>query len=385
MSNTVTAGGKRPNQTYKSLMVFYILLKMTDKDHPMETAKIKEILSSFGIQAENLSIQRDIKNLRYLLDGEEYQEEELQDILFDILNDEFEYDEELTTQLVALDYEISYDARVNNMSGTRGFKMAKRPYGTNDLWLLIEAVNGLKSVSEETSNRLKNIILSLANIFEMQSLSIDTYVPNRNETTRDMILVNIPKINIAIKNNKQISFDYLRYQFVNKKIVQKTSKSRRTVSPIQLIFNDGLYYLMCLFNSKAGAKPRRLLYRVDKMINMKVSDDDRIEEVFTEELDLESYSKRAFNMFQGRKTKVKILFDDSLLDTMTERFDIKDAEIKYTKHDDSHFTVYAPVEVSDQFFSWICGFRKKARILTPAHVVNDFEEYLSDILEAYSD
>ena len=366
-------------------MVFYILLKMTDKDHPMETARIKEILSSFGIQAENLSIQRDIKNLRYLLDGEEYQEEELQDILFNILNDEFKYDEELTTQLVALDYEISYDARVNNMSGTRGFKMAKRPYGTDDLWLLIEAVNGLKSVSEETSNRLKNIILSLANIFEMQSLSIDTYVPNRNETTRDMILVNIPKINIAIKNNKQISFDYLRYQFVNKKIVQKASKSRRTVSPIQLIFNDGLYYLMCLTNSKAGAKPRRLLYRVDKMINMKVSDDDRIEEVFTEELDLASYSKRAFNMFQGRKTKVKILFDDSLLDTMTERFDIKDPEIKYTKHDDAHFTVYAPVEISDQFFSWICGFRKKARILTPAHVVNDFEEYLMDILQRYSE
>ncbi len=80
--NTKAAGGKRPNQTYKSLMVFYILLKMTDADHPMETSRIKDILSSFGIQAENLSIQRDIKNLRYLLDGEEYDEEQLQDILF---------------------------------------------------------------------------------------------------------------------------------------------------------------------------------------------------------------------------------------------------------------------------------------------------------------
>ncbi len=367
-------------------MVFYILLKMTDKDHPMETTRIKEILSSFGIQAENLSIQRDIKNLRYLLDGEEYQEEDLQDILFEILNDEFEYeyDEELTTKLLELDYKISYDARINNMSGTRGFKMAKRPYNTNDLWLLIEAVNGLKSISEDTSDHLKKIILSLANIFELQSLSIDTYVPNRIESARDMILVNIPRINVAIRNNKQISFDYLRYQFVNKKIEQKPSKSRRTVSPIQLIYNEGLYYLMCLVSSSAGSKPRRLLYRVDKMVNIRQAEEDRIEEVFTEELDLESFSKRAFNMFQGRKTKIKILFDDGLLDTMTERFDIKDPDIRYAKHDDTHFTVYAPIEVSDQFFSWICGFRKKARILSPAHVVNDFKDYLSDVMETYS-
>ena len=382
MTNMKAAGGKRPNQTYKSLMVFYILLKMTDVDHPMETSRIKDILSSFGIQAENLSIQRDIKNLRYLLDGEE----QLQDILFDLLNEEYEYDEELVTNLLSLNYKVSFDGSTNNKSGTRGFKVSKRPYNTNDLWLLIEAINGLKSVSEETSQHLKEIILSLANIFEVQSLSIDTYVPERHEASRDIILLNLPKINEAITKNKQMSFEYNHYQFVGKKIELQPNKNRRTVSPIKLIYNNGLYYLICFVSSKEKDKqPKELMFRVDRMSKIRLTENDRIEEVFTEELNLEAFSKRAFNMFQGKRTRVKIRFTDDLLDTITERFGINNPDVLYERYDDTHFTVYVPIEVSDQFFSWICGFRKKAKILTPAFVIHDFEKYLSDILERYSD
>lgn len=358
---------------------------MTDMDHPMETARIKSILSSFGIEAENLSIQRDIKNLRYLLDGEENNEDELQDILFDLLNKEYEYDEELVTKLLTLNYSVSFDGSTNNKSGTRGFKVSKRPYSTNDLWLLIEAINGLKSVSEETSQHLKEIILSLANIFEVQSLSLDTYVPERHEASRDRILLNLPKINEAIVKNKQMSFEYIHYHFVGKKIELQPNKNRRTVSPIKLIYNNGLYYLMCFVSSKTkDKKPRQLTFRVDRMSKIQLSEDDRIEEVFTEELNLDAFSKRAFNMFKGRRTMVRIRFTNDLLDTITERFDINDSDIRYERYDDTHFTVYAPVEVSDQFYSWICGFRKKAKIITPAHVVHDFEKYLSDITERYS-
>ena len=93
---------------------------------------------------KKLSIQRDIKNLRYLLDGEEYNQDALLDALFDLLNDETQYDEEQTEKFLSLGYKISFDGSINNKSGTRGFKVSKRPYTTNDLWLLIEAVNGLK-------------------------------------------------------------------------------------------------------------------------------------------------------------------------------------------------------------------------------------------------
>ena len=365
-------------------MVFYILLKMTDEEHPMETGKIKEILSSFGIQAETLSIQRDIKNLRYLLDGEEYDEDTLLDALFTILNEEYEYDEDQIANLLQLGYEVSYDGSIHNKSGTRGFKLSKRPYTTNDLWLLIEAVNGLKSVSETTSEHLKTVILSLANIFEIPSLSVDTFVPEKHEASRDKVLVNIPVIGEAIRKNKQISFDYYRYKFNGRKIEIQPNKNRRTVSPIKLIYNNGYYYVMCFVSSKrADKKPRELLFRLDKMSKVRIMEDDRIEEVHTESINLEAFSKRAFNMFQGRNIRVRIQFTDDLLDTIVERFGVNNPDVVYQKVDDSHFAVYTPIEVSDQFYAWICGFRKKARIVSPASVVDGFHKFLEDITRRY--
>ena len=42
------------------------------------------------------------------------------------------------------------------------------------------------------------------------------------------------------------------------------------------------------------------------------------------------------------------------------------------KVDETHFSVTAKVEISDQFFGWILGFGKKAKILYPEDV-NLFE------------
>ena len=124
------------------------------------------------------------------------------DALFDLLNDETQYDEEQTEKFLSLGYKISFDGSINNKSGTCGFKVSKRPYTTNDLWLLIEAVNGLKSVSETTSEHLKTVILSLANIYEIPSLSVETFVPEKHETSRDKVLMNLPVINDAIKKEQ---------------------------------------------------------------------------------------------------------------------------------------------------------------------------------------
>ena len=41
------------------------------------------------------------------------------------------------------------------------------------------------------------------------------------------------------------------------------------------------------------------------------------------------------------------------------------------------------VDVSDQFFAWLCGFGRKAKIMSPGPVVEQFQEYLDKIREMY--
>lgn len=50
--------------------------------------------------------------------------------------------------------------------------------------------------------------------------------------------------------------------------------------------------------------------------------------------------------------------------------------MQYAKVDDNHFTVTATVEVSDQFWGWLLGFGKRAKLLSPDDTVEQFTEYL---------
>ena len=79
-----------------------------------------------------------------------------------------------------------------------------------------------------------------------------------------------------------------------------------------------------------------------------------------------------------------IRFINPLLDTVVEWFGFG-AETFYKPDDDTHFIVTTDVEISDQFYGWICGFRKKATIVSPPDVVADFQKFLDDIYGRYED
>lgn len=61
---------KRQGQKYKSLLVWQVLLKRTDEDHPLSVDDIQDHLRMYGIEAERRSIYRDINDLKELLEIE---------------------------------------------------------------------------------------------------------------------------------------------------------------------------------------------------------------------------------------------------------------------------------------------------------------------------
>lgn len=61
---------------------------------------------------------------------------------------------------------------------------------------------------------------------------------------------------------------------------------------------------------------------------------------------------------------------------MIDRFGTKNAQ--YTRADASHFNLTAEVEVSEQFFSWVCGFGKRVKIVN-ADVAEQYKAFLNKI------
>ena len=58
-------------------------------------------------------------------------------------------------------------------------------------------------------------------------------------------------------------------------------------------------------------------------------------------------------------------------------------DVQYSQMDDTHFTVTTEVEISNQFYGWICGFGNDAKILLPKSAVSGFTEYIDKIRNSY--
>jgi predicted DNA-binding transcriptional regulator YafY len=163
------------------------------------------------------------------------------------------------------------------------------------------------------------------------------------------------------------------------KQVERRHGATYTVSPYKLLINDGNYYLLAFSDRYQDMRT----YRVDRMKKVERTGDPREGKEVFESIDLRDYTKRVFSMFGGEKERVTIRFINPLLDAVVDHFGTRDTGIWYEKDDDTHFTLTAQVEISDQFFGWVLGFGKKAKILEPASVVDQFAAYLDKVREMY--
>ena len=100
-----------------------------------------------------------------------------------------------------------------------------------------------------------------------------------------------------------------------------------------------------------------------------------------EKLNIDQFVKRKFQMMSGESTLVSLQFTASLLDTVLDRFGTKG--VNYRKIDDHHFTVQTYVEISDQFFAWLCGFGRRVKIIAPESLKEQYKTHLDNISRLY--
>ena len=77
-----------------------------------------------------------------------------------------------------------------------------------------------------------------------------------------------------------------------------------TASPFRLILNDGFYYLLA-FDDKAKAI---WTFRIDRMREVKLIDEPREGLSEYSKIDMQQYTQRVFNMYNGERNRVTLSF-----------------------------------------------------------------------------
>ena len=299
---------KQEGQKSKLLTLLRILEQKTDEEHLLNVPQLVELLEQQDILAERKSIYSDIDTLRSL----------------------------------------GYDIQLRRGRGG-GYWLASRTFELSELKLLVDAVQASKVVSARTSSKLIHKLEALCSDYEGTQLQRQVYVDGRPKSDSKTLLYSIDALHSAINAGKMVKFRY--------------KDGTRTVSPWQLAWEVGCYYLIAYQDEKEPVGIRH--YRVDKMAGVTVLDEPRRGKEQFADLDLPAYLKKHFRMFGGPEYRVTLRCTSDLESAMRERFGASPIFVPEGK-ENFHFDV--PVCVSDQFYGWVCGFGGKIEIVSPAEV-----------------
>lgn len=366
-----TKHGKQNHQKMKPYLVMEYLLRKTDTNNVLTGDQIVTYLdTNCGIYAERRSVYRDIEeiNKAMLMVENNIDIEEAAEWLEDDIDDELKF--------------IVYD------KSKKGFYARRRHYSVDDIRLLAECVYSSKFLDKSQSKFLVDVVCGHVSQYQAARIKHNVLLTDRVRTNNNEVMDNIAAINEAMSDQldgkphtpEKITFKYLKYSIndMKKKTVSRKGE-KYVVSPFALIINDGNYYLLAYDDAFKDMRT----YRVDRMSKVDGIGEPREGEKEFEKIDLRTYTQRVFSMFSGEPKRLTLRFINPLLDTVIDRFGTKG--VVYTKVDSGHFTVSAQVEISKQFFGWLCGFGNRVRIESPVEVKEEFKEHIKKIQSCYQD
>lgn len=325
---------KAEKQKQKLLYILKMLHEKSDEEHLIRMDAIISMLDREGIKAERKSIYNDMDTLR-----------------------DFGYDIVLT----------------RGKNG--GYFLASREFESAELKVLVDAVQASRFITAKKSKELIGKITKLAGEHEAKHLKREVYVVNRVKSDNESIFYNVDDIYRAIEQNKQITFRYLDYT-LKKDVHYRRNGKIYQVSPRALTWSEEKYYLIA-YDAQAEAMKH---YRVDKIKEISVIDELCIVNDDNRNFDVAEYCNRFFGMYSGKTELLTVQFPNELTSVVIDRFG-KDISI-HAKGDDG-FTVRLNVAVSPQLYGWLTGLGPQVQIVSPMHVVEEYQEYLSKILNAY--
>lgn len=323
---------KSAKQKQKILYLLDYLRTNSDENHPISTAQIIQHLADNGIMVERKTVYADIDTL----------------------------------------IEYGYDIiRIAGKNG--GYFLGERDFELAEVKLLVDLVQSSKFITTKKSRELIAKLEKKVSRFDARTLHRQVVVADRNKTNNENIYYSVDVIYEAIAKDVKVRYHYFEWD-INKDRHLRKNGDFYEVSPWLLMWEDENYYLMA-YDDEAGILKH---YRVDKMLNIELTDMPRTGNEAFEKVDVASFSKKTFGMFAGMERTIHLIADNGMTGVLVDRFG---QSVPIRKFDDGHVIARVSVAVSPQFYGWVSGFSGRIMISGPDDVRESYKEYVKDLLE----
>ena len=322
------------DQKLKLLHLAQILETETDDDHGLTGPQLIERLAERGVEVERKTLYRDIACL----------------------------------------VEFGYDIQKYQRNPVE-YGLATRDFQGPELLLLADAVQSSKFLTERKAASLVKSIGKLGSRHMAEDLRRRIHVEGRIKSQNESVFYNIDAIQRAMAAKRKVSYRYFKLDERKKRVMQHGGE-RYLETPVQLVYMRDAYYLVTWNDKHEGFAN----YRVDRMVNIEVSDEPATHNKRIAEFDVGKYQERTFDMFNGESVGVMLLVKASAMSAVVDRFG---KDVVATPAGDGAARVGATVMLSPTFYGWLAQFGDEVVIESPARVREAYVGYLKGIVDTY--
>lgn len=265
--------------------------------------------------------------------------------------------------------ELGFDI-VTIVSRPNRYYQGKREFTLPELKLLIDAVCSSRFITTKKSHDLGTKLAELASDNQKKELHRNVYATNRVKNSNESIYGMVDMINEAINSHRKIKFKYREYTGDLKPILRNDGEVYE-LSPYALFWNEDFYYVIGWSDKHSNVST----FRADRIVNLVITDERAVKK--PEDFNLDDYSRRIFEMYDGEPTEVKLEVRNDLAKYLVDRFG---TDLETTPTGDDYFQVTVEVSLSPTFYAWVFRFGGEIRILSPVRAVNEITEMSKALL-----
>ena len=324
------------NQKLKMLYLMKIFSEETDDQHSLTMPQIIARLEAYGVNANRKTLYMDFDELR----------------------------------------KFGYDIIADKTGHDCFYHLGAREFELPELKLLVDSVQSSKFITDRKSKELIKKLESLISKYEGKLLQRQVVISGRVKTMNESIYYNVDELHQAINSDSQIRFKYFQWN-IRKEMELRKGGSWYRVSPWALMWDDENYYLVGYDAEDEKIKH----YRVDKMLNISVTEDRRQGRDQFKAFNMPRYTKSLFGMYGGEETSVTLECKNEIAGVLIDRFG---KDIFLIPVDDRHFRTTVNVALSNQFLGWIFALGDQLKIVSPASVVDLMREKIREMGHNYN-
>lgn len=253
----------------------------------------------------------------------------------------------------------------------KGYYLLERQFESSEILLLCNAIHASHFISSRQSDDLIKKLLDTQSRYQQQEFHDKVYMANPQKTANRQLLLNIELASEAIRDSRQLSFRYLKYD-LNKKLVSRRDEPY-TVEPRYIVYADSRPYLIVTSLNHPGF----IHYRLDRMADVRIGKEKS--RVLPKRDDPYAYARNKLFMYNGEIMTVTYRCRMPVLDHMIDIFGSN-----LTVIPDTDDTFFIRVKISKQGALYLAQqYMENITIIEPEELKEKFLESLKETQRRY--